>query len=115
MNRLIEKITLSKLDGTYIKYLNYLERQTLIILDDFGLQPLNQNVKLALLQILEDRYAKRSIVVTSQLPVSAWYEYINEATLADAIMDRLTAQVHRVELKGESRRKNKNKIENPAS
>lgn len=107
MNRLIEKINLSKLDGTYIKYLNYLERQTLIILDDFGLQSLNQDVKLALLQILEDRYAKRSIIITSQLPVSKWYEYINEPTLADAIMDRMTAQVHRVELKGESKRKKK--------
>jgi DNA replication protein DnaC len=115
MNRLIEKITLSKLDGTYIKYLNYLERQTLIILDDFGLQPLSQDVKLALLQILEDRYAKRAIIITSQLPVSAWYEYINEPTLADSIMDRMTAQVHRIELKGESRRKNKNKTDNPAS
>lgn len=107
MNRLIEKINLSKLDGTYIKYINYLERQTLIILDDFGLQSLNQDVKLALLQILEDRYAKRSIIITSQLPVSKWYEYINEPTLADAIMDRMTAQVHRVELKGESKRKKK--------
>jgi len=107
MNRLIEKINLSKLDGTYIKYLNYLERQTLIILDDFGLQSLNQDVKLALLQIMEDRYAKRSIIITSQLPVSKWYEYINEPTLADAIMDRMTAQVHRVELKGESKRKKK--------
>lgn len=107
MNRLIEKISLSKLDGTYIKFLNYLERQTLIILDDFGLQALSQDVKLALLQILEDRYAKRSVIITSQLPVSKWYEYINEPTLADAIMDRMTAQVHRIELKGESRRKNK--------
>jgi DNA replication protein DnaC len=107
MNRLIEKINLSKLDGTYIKYLNYLERQTLIILDDFGLQSLNQNVKLALLQILEDWYAKRSIIITSQLPVSKWYEYINEPTLADAIMDRMTAQVHQVELNGESKRKKK--------
>ncbi len=112
MNRLIEKISLSKLDGTYIKYLNYLERQTLIILDDFGLQSLNQDVKLALLQILEDRYAKRAVIITSQLPVSKWYEYINEPTLADAIMDRVTAHVHRIELKGESRRKKKNKSEN---
>ena len=88
MNRLIEKITSSKLDGTYIKYLNYLERQMLIILDGFGLQPLNQDVKLALLQILLDRYAKRAVIVTSQLPVSKWYEYINEPTLADAIMDK---------------------------
>lgn len=115
MNRLIEKITLSKLDGTYIKYLNYLERQSLIILDDFGLQSLTQDVKLALLQILEDRYAKRSIIITSQLPVSKWYEYINEATLADAILDRMTAQVHRIELKGESRRKAKIKEENTTS
>jgi len=112
MNRLIEKITLAKLDGTYIKYLNFLERQPLIILDDFGLQPLNQDVKLALLQILEDRYAKRSVIITSQLPVAKWYEYINEPTLADAIMDRMTAQVHRIELKGESRRKKKNMQEN---
>ncbi len=115
MNRLIEKITLAKLDGTYIKYLNFLERQPLIILDDFGLQSLNQDVKLALLQILEDRYVKRSVIITSQLPVSKYYEYINEPTLADAIMDRLTAQVHRIELKGESRRKKKNIQENMPS
>lgn len=115
MNRLIEKITLSKLDGTYIKYLNCLERQTLIILDDFGLQSLTQDVKLALLQILEDRYDKRAVIITSQLPVSKWYEYINEPTLADAIMDRMTAHVHRIELKGESRRKKKNISENTPS
>ena len=112
MNRLIEKITLAKLDGTYIKYLNFLERQPLIILDDFGLQSLNQDVKLALLQILEDRYVKRSVIITSELPVSRWYEYINEPTLADIIMDRLTAQVHRIELKGESRRNKKNMQKN---
>jgi DNA replication protein DnaC len=109
MNRLIEKITIAKLDGSYIIFLNYLERQTLIILDDFGLQTLTQEVKLALLQILEDRYAKRSVIITSQLPVSKFYEYLNEPTLADAIMDRMTANAHRLELKGESRRKTKNK------
>jgi len=114
MNRLIEKITLAKLDGTYIKYLNYLERQTLIIIDDFGLQPLNQDVKLALLQILEDRYAKRAVIITSQLPVSKWHQYINEPTLADAIMDRMTAHDHRIELKGESRRTNKKTIPIPS-
>ena len=113
MNRLIEKITLAKLDGTYIKFLNYLERQALIILDDFGLQIVSQEVKLALLQILEDRYAKRSIIITSQLPVSKWYEYLNqEPTIADAIMDRVTAHAHRIDLKGESRRKKINIAEN---
>ncbi len=107
MNRLIEKVTLSKLDGSYIKFLNHLERQTLVILDDFGLQPLTQEIRLTLLQLLEDRYGKKSIIITSQLPVSKWYEYINDPTLADAILDRLTANAHRVELKGESLRRKK--------
>ena len=107
MNRFIEKITLSKLDGSYIKLLNHLERQALIILDDFGLQPMQQDVKLALLQILEERNGKRSTIITSQLPVSAWHQYLNEPTVADAIMDRLTAGAHRIELKGESLRRKK--------
>jgi DNA replication protein DnaC len=105
MNRLIEKITLSKLDGSYIKLLNHLEKQTLIILDDFGLQQLTQDIRITLLQLLEDRYGKKSIIVTSQLPVAKWYEYIADATLADAILDRLTASAHRIELTGESLRK----------
>ncbi len=107
MNRFIEKITLSKLDGTYIKLLNHLERQALIIIDDFGLQPMQQEVKLALLQILEERHGKRSTLITSQLPVAKWYDYINEPTIADAIMDRLKASAHRIELKGESLRRKK--------
>lgn len=112
MNRLIEKVTLSKLDGSYIKLLNHLERQTLILLDDFGLQPLTQEIRLTLLQLLEDRYGKKSIIITSQLPVSKWHEYINDPTLADAILDRVTANAHRIELKGESlrRRKTKNNL-----
>lgn len=107
MNRLIEKVTLSKLDGSYIRLLNHLERQTLIILDDFGLQNMGQEVRLTLLQLLEDRYGRKSMIIASQLPVSKWYEYINDPTLADAIMDRLTANAHRIELKGESMRRKK--------
>lgn len=107
MNRLIEKVTLSKLDGSYIKLLNHLERQTLIILDDFGLQPMTQEIRLTVLQLLEDRYGKKSIIITSQLPVPKWYDYINDPTLADAIMDRLTANAIRIELKGESMRRKK--------
>lgn len=107
MNRFIEKVTLAKLDGTYIKLLNYLERQTLIILDDFGLQPLTQEMKLALLQVIEERHAKRATIITSQLPVGAWHQYLNEPTIADAIMDRLTAREHRIELQGESLRRKK--------
>lgn len=107
MNRLIEKITLAKIDGSYLKLLNQLEKQTLLILDDFGLQSLSKEIKLTLLQLLEDRFDKKSIIVTSQLPVSKWFEYINDPTLADAILDRLTANSIRIELKGESKRRKK--------
>ena len=68
---------------------------------------MSQEVRLSLLQLLEDRYGKKSIIVTSQLPVAKWYEYINDPTLADAILDRLTANAHRIELKGESLRRKK--------
>ena len=107
MSRFLEKINQAKLEGNYIKLLNQLEKNQLIVLDDFGLQPLDNNTRLALLQILEDSYAKKSIVITSQLPIKSWFEYINEPTLADAIMDRLTANANKIELKGESLRKEK--------
>ncbi len=105
MARLIEKIAQSKLEGTYIKFINYLEKANLIIIDDFGLHPLDTVTRLALLQIMEDSYAKRSIIVTSQLPVAKWYQYIDDPTIADAIMDRLAVNASKIELKGESLRK----------
>jgi len=107
MTRFLEKINQSKLEGTYVKLLNQIEKTHLIVLDDFGLQPMDNATRLSLLQILEDRYGKKSILVTSQLPVQKWYEYINEPTLADAIMDRMSANAHKLELKGESLRKQK--------
>lgn len=108
MNRFIEALAVARLDGSYIKWLNQIARTPLLIIDDFGLQPLDHNMKLTLLQILEDRYGKDATIITSQLPVKQWYEYINEPTIADAIMDRLTAHAHKIELKGESLRKKKN-------
>jgi DNA replication protein DnaC len=105
LNRFTEKIIHAKLDGTFIKLLNQIEKISLLILDDFGLAPLDQNARLALLQILEDRYGKKSVVIASQLPIGKWHESIAEPTLADAIMDRLLANAHRFELKGESLRK----------
>jgi DNA replication protein DnaC len=106
MNKFIERIALAKADGSYLRLMNQLEKISLIILDDFGLQPLTTDTRLALLSILEDRYGHKSVIVASQLPVSAWYEYIDDPTLADAILDRLTAQSIRVELKGNSQRQN---------
>ena len=105
MNRFTEKLGLSKLEGSYIKLLNQIERVPLVILDDFGLTPMENQVRIALLQVLEDRYGKRSTIITSQLPVNKWHQYINEPTLADAIMDRLSGSAHRFDLKGESLRK----------
>lgn len=108
MNRFIEALASARLDGTYLKWLNQIARTPLLILDDFGLQPLDHPMKLTLLQILEDRYEKGATIITSQLPVKAWYEYLSEPTLADAIMDRLSAHAHKIDLKGESLRKKKN-------
>ena len=108
MNRFIEALSAARLDGTYIRWLNTIAKTPLLIIDDFGLQPLNNDMRLTLLQILEDRFAKGATIVTSQLPVNKWYEYINEPTLADAICDRLTSNAHKIELKGESLRKKKN-------
>ncbi len=109
MNKFIERIALAKIDGTFLKLVNHIERNDMIIFDDFGLQPLDNNSRLALLQILEDCYRRKSVIVTSQLPVSKWYDYIKEPTLADAIMDRLLANANRIELKGESLRRKKEK------
>lgn len=103
LNRLIEALAAARLDGTY-----HIAKMPLLILDDFGLQPLNHDMKLTILQILEDRFAKGATIVTAQLPVAKWHEYINEPTIADAICDRLTANAHRIELKGDSLRKKKN-------
>lgn len=107
MNRLVEKITLAKLDGSYIKLLNQLEKIPLIIIDDFGLVPMDPNTRLTLLQLLEDRYNRRSTIIASQLPIAKWYETIDEPTIADAIMDRLSVSAHKIELKGESLRRKK--------
>jgi len=107
INRFLEKISSSKLDGSFIKLLNQIEKTHLLILDDFGIHPLDTVTRLALLQIMEDRYGKKSVIITSQLPITKWHEYIGESTIADAIMDRLAVNAHRIDLKGESLRKKK--------
>lgn len=107
MNRFLEKISQTKLDGTYVKLLNQIEKTDLLILDDFGLQPLNSIARLALLQMLEDRYGKKATIISSQLPVDKWHTCIGDSTVADAILDRLSGNAHRFELKGESLRNKK--------
>jgi DNA replication protein DnaC len=103
--KLLSKLKSDKLDGSFRKEMERIENKHLLILDDWGLTPLDTAARLALLQIIEDRHSRYSTIITSQLPVSAWHQYINENTMADAILDRIIYQSHRIELKGESMRK----------
>lgn len=108
MNRFMDTVSQTRLDGTYLKWIKAISNHRLLILDDFGLKAIDADARLALLDILEDRYGNSSVIITSQLPVEAWYNFIDEPTLADAIMDRLTASAHRLPLQGKSMRKKKN-------
>jgi DNA replication protein DnaC len=104
-SKLFGQLKLSRADGSYLKELGRIQKQALIILDDFGLQSLDAPSRLSLLEILEDRYGRASSIVVSQLPVSAWHETIGDPTIADAICDRIVHGAYRIELKGESVRK----------
>jgi len=103
--RLLKKLKLSKVDGTYLKELNKLLKADLLILDDFGLQSFDNHAREALMDIIDDRHNKTSTILASQIPVSAWYDIIGEGTIADAILDRIVNSSHRIDLKGESLRK----------
>jgi DNA replication protein DnaC len=103
--RLFKKLKLGKVDGTYLKELNKLIKADLLILDDFGLQAFDNHARETLMDIIDDRYNKSSTILSSQIPVSAWYDIIGEGTIADAILDRIVNSSHRVDLKGESLRK----------
>ena len=108
--KLISKLKIAKADGSYIKEIAKIEKQNLLILDDYGIQPFDAAGRAMLMEIIEGRHGKGSIIVTSQLPVSKWYDVIGDKTLADAILDRIIHQSHRVELSGESMRKKTAKI-----
>ncbi len=103
--RLFHELTLARADGTYVRLLAKLARVDVVVLDDWGLAPMQDQERRDLLEILEDRYGARSTIITSQLPPSTWYEYLGEPTLADAICDRILHNAHRIVLKGPSRRK----------
>ncbi len=105
--RLFAALALGRADGRYTKMLSAIARLDLLILDDWGPEPLDADQRRDLLEIVEDRYEARSIIVTSQLPVDRWYEIIGNPTIADAILDRLVHNAYRIELKGESLRKQK--------
>jgi DNA replication protein DnaC len=105
MPKLLQQLQLCRADGSILKMMKGLEKLHLLILDDWGIYPMDSATKLSLLQLIEDRHGKQATLITSQLPVSKWYDYIAEPTIADAIMDRVLQKAHRIELKGESMRK----------
>jgi DNA replication protein DnaC len=104
-SRLFHELTLARADGTYIRLLGKLARLDVLLIDDWGLAPVQDQERRDLLEILEDRYATRSTIITSQLPPAQWHDYLADATLADSICDRLLHNAHRIVLQGPSRRK----------
>lgn len=111
--RLLTDLEISRGDGRYPKLMRQLARVDVLVLDDFGLEPLNDRHRRDLLELCEDRYATRSTILTSQLPVKLWHEAIGDPTLADAILDRLVHNAQRLELKGPSLRKAKAPLPQP--
>lgn len=105
MQKLNRQLALARADGSILKLLSVIAKTQLLILDDFGLSPLDTQQRLDLLDIVEDRHQKMATILVSQLPVSSWYDVIGESTVADAILDRLIHTAHRFELSGESMRK----------
>jgi len=103
--KLFSKLKFAKADGSYDKELNKIKKQNLLILDDFGLHPIDEQSKLILLELLEDRYGQSSTLIASQFPVESWYDVIANPTIADAILDRLVHNAHQIQLKGDSMRK----------
>jgi DNA replication protein DnaC len=109
MNRFLEEIKAAKLTGNYLKLLDQYARVPLLILDDFGLKQVDRDIYVSLYDMLEDRIGKGSTIITSQFPVANWYEKFEDATLGEAILDRLTGSAERITLKGSSWRKGRSK------
>ncbi len=109
MPRLFEDMAMARLDGRFPKLVDKLARVQLLILDDWGTHGLTDQQRLDLLELFEERYQRRSTIITAQLPVSGWHDMIGEPTIADAILDRIVHNAHRIDLKGDSmRRKDQN-------
>ena len=106
--RLMAQLKVAKAKGSILQELKKIECTELLILDDFGLQPLDTTARNLLMDIIEDRHGKKSTIIASQIPIGAWYEAIADQTVADAIMDRIIHGAIKIQLKGESMRKRKN-------
>jgi DNA replication protein DnaC len=103
--RLLEELALAHADGTYTRLLGRLAKIDVLVLDDWGLAPLRDQERRDMLEIFDDRHAVRPAIFTSQLPVEKWHDYVADPTIADALLDRVVHNAHRIKLKGPSRRK----------
>ena len=110
ISRLMLELTQAKADGTYSKVLKTIAKLDLLILDDWGLEPLSAAQRNDLMEIMDDRHGTASVAIISQLPTEQWYEMIGDNTLADAILDRIMHNAHRIKLRGESMRKKLNTL-----
>ncbi len=108
LSRLLSNLIVARGDGRYEKIMKNLAKADLLIIDDWGLNKLNEQERRDFLEIMEDRYDQKSTIITSQVPVKKWHDLIGNSTIADAILDRIVHNSYRIELKGESMRKNKN-------
>jgi DNA replication protein DnaC len=112
--RLLDSLRIARGEGSFAKRLAALANTALLMLVDFALKPLSASERHDLLEIVEDRHGSASILLTSQLPVEHWHEYLQEPTVADALLDRLLSNAHRIPLKGESMRKTGPQSHTPA-
>jgi len=104
-SKLFAMLKMARADGSYIRETARIEKMDLLILDDFGMQPLDSHNRSALIEIIEDRHGKRSTIIAAQLPVGQWHDVIGEKTIADAVLDRIVHNAYRIEMVGESLRK----------
>ena len=101
-SRLLDMLAIAHGDGRFAKIINQLAKTDLVVLDDWGLEKLSLGQRNDVLELMEDRHGSRSTLITSQVPIAQWHDAIGDATLADAILDRLIHNAHRLTLKGES-------------
>ena len=109
--KLLQDIAISRLDGRYNKIMATIVKCEILILDDLLISPLSLNDQKELLEIIEERYDRKATIVTSQLPIKAWHDAMQDKTLADAILDRLVHNAYKLELKGESMRRKKSSLD----
>lgn len=105
--RLFQQLSLARADGSYGKLLARIAKVHVLLIDDLGLAPMTDMDRRDLLEVIEDRHGCASTIVTSQLPLELWHDNVGDPTLADAILDRLIHNAHKIELKGASMRKTK--------